>query len=457
MSEQAILKALRTNNTANAIVFVHGFGGDPSSTWASFPDFLGAAQALDGWDIYSLGYASQLAPDFRGIWSGDPSIQTIADHLYTRASIGELEKYDALAFIAHSMGGLAVQRALLDREDLLRRTTHVFLFGTPSHGLQKAGWLKWFKPQVKDMADDGTFISTLRSDWRERWPQSPPFHFWAIAGDTDEFVPASTSLGPFLRDQQLVVPGNHLEIVKPTHNEHLSVQTVVRGIQGDAAPAGPWNAARVALQMLDFRAAVDALEAHTAELDDAHLIQLAIALEGLGNSDKALAILNDAGKRGTDARGVLAGRLKRRWIAAGRSADYNRALELYTSAYHEATANDDHAQAFYHGINVCFLLSAGPEKKTAVTEMATKVLNHCGQIAPKDFWCLGTEGEAHLYLRQPQEALTSYRNAVRVSPAPNPWQLKSMHDQAYHIATILGYESILAELDQIFRPEPNEQ
>lgn len=457
MSEQAILTALRKNNTKNAIVFVHGFGGDPSTTWGSFPDFLGATQVLDGWDIYSLGYASKLAPDFRGIWSGNPSINTIADYLYTRAHVGELEQYEALTFIAHSMGGLAVQRALLDHKDLLRRTTHVFLFGTPSNGLQKASWFKWFKRQTEDMAADGAFISRLRNDWKEQWPQSPPPRFWAIAGDTDEFVPASTSLGPFLREQQLVVPGNHLEIVKPNHIEALSVQSVVRGIQGDAAPAGPWNAARVALQILDFRTAVDTLGAHANELDDAHLVQLAIALEGLGDSDKALAVLEEAGRRGTDARGVLAGRLKRRWLAAGRTLDYNRALELYRSAYEEASANADHAQAFYHGINVCFLLSASSDKKAGVTEMATKVLEHCGQIVRKDFWCLGTEGEAQLYLRQPEEALTAYQNAIRVSPAPNPWQLKSMHDQACQVATILGYNELLVTLDQIYRQEPTLQ
>lgn len=266
MPEQAILKALRKNSTRSAIVFVHGFGGDPSTTWGKFPDFLEATAALNGWDIYSLGYSSKLAPDFRGIWSGNPSIDTIALYLYTRAYVGELEKYEALVFIAHSMGGLAVQRALLDREDLLKRTSHVFLFGTPSNGLQKAGWLKWLKSQIEDMAADGTFVSKLRRDWKQLWPHNPPPRFWAIAGDADEFVPASTSLGPFLREQQLVVPGNHLEIVKPKHKEELSVQTVVRGIQGDAAPAGPWNAARVALQMLDFRAAVDTLGPHADEV-----------------------------------------------------------------------------------------------------------------------------------------------------------------------------------------------
>ncbi|MFZ2407039.1 MAG: alpha/beta hydrolase [Methylobacter sp.] len=454
MSEQSILKALRKSNTKNAIVFVHGFGGDSSVTWGSFPDFLMATPSLDGWDIYSLGYSSKLAPDFRGIWSGNPSIETIANYLYTRAYVGELERYNALVFIAHSMGGLAVQRALLDYNDLLRRTTHVFLFGTPSNGLQKAGWLKWFKRQVEDMAANGEFVHKLRKDWGTPWPKEPPPRFWAIAGDSDEFVPASSSLGPFPREQRLVVPGNHLEIVKPKEKDDLSVQVIVCGIQGEAAPAGPWNAARVALQMLDFREAVDALEVHASELDDMHLVQLAIAIEGLGDSDKALAVLESAGRRGTDARGVLAGRLKRRWITEGREDDYKRALELYTSAYEEAAGNNDHPQAFYHGINVCFLLSAGSSEKAAVSDMAGKVLEHCNQ-APKDFWCLGTEGEAKLYLRMKGEALTAYRNAVSVKPVPEPWQLKSMHSQASQLAAFLNNDDLLPELDKIFRQEQN--
>lgn len=454
MTEQAIIKALRNDHASNAIVFVHGFGGDPSATWGSFPDFLMADAILDGWDIFSLGYSSKLAPDFKGLWSSNPSIKTIANYLYTHAYAGELDRYKALVFIAHSMGGLVVQRALLDREDLLKRTSHVFLFGTPSNGLKKAGWLKWFKRQVDDMAAGGEFIVKLRSDWKNLWPKQPPPKFWAIAGDSDEFVPASASLGPFPDEQRLVVPGNHLEIVKPEVDDHLSVRVVVQGIQGEAALAGPWNTASVALQMLDFSKAVETLEAHADELDDAHLTHLAIALEGLGKPEKALEVLEGAGRRGTDARGVLAGRLKRRWVAEGRKLDYDRALEIYSSAHEEAAAIDDHPQAFYHGINVCFLLTAGGGNQADVPEMAQKVLKHCEQ-APKDFWCLGTQGEANLYLGHTKEALVAYRDAVNMTPEPEPWELKSMHSQACQLAAILDQDDLTSELNQIFRQDSN--
>lgn len=450
MPEQAIIKALRKGNTNNAIVFVHGFSGDPSATWGKFPDFLKSTSVLNGWDIYSLGYSSRLAPDFRGIWSGNPSIKTIADYLYTRTKLGDLVKYDALVFIAHSMGGLAVQRALLDNDDLMQRTSHVFLFGTPSYGLKKAGWFGWFKRQVEDMAADGEFIRSLRNEWDRKWPDKPPFSFWAVAGDSDEFVPASSSIKPFHQNQRLVVPGNHLEIVKPEQENDMSVQVVVKGIQGEAAPAGPWNTGRLALQMLDFRKAVDALESHAEELDDKHLVQLALAFDGLGESGKALAILERRDQCGTDARGVLAGRLKRRWITEGREIDFNRALELYKSAY--ADANGNHDQALYHGINVCFLLSANSGDIAVVSNMAAKVLDHC-RHASKDFWCLGTVGEANLYLGKKGDALAAYKKAVCIQPAPKPWQLKSMHSQACQLAAILNIDDLIPELDVIFRQE----
>ena len=67
------------------VIFIHGFQGDPTATWADFPKLLTEDPALDGWDVLSFGYESDLAPDLTGIWEGEPSIQTIADSLGTFA------------------------------------------------------------------------------------------------------------------------------------------------------------------------------------------------------------------------------------------------------------------------------------------------------------------------------------------------------------------------------------
>ncbi len=63
--------------------------------------FENQATGLSDWSIYSLGYSSQLMPDLRGIWSGDPGIETLANYLDSRAAQHPLSRYKALALIAH--------------------------------------------------------------------------------------------------------------------------------------------------------------------------------------------------------------------------------------------------------------------------------------------------------------------------------------------------------------------
>ena len=89
------------------------------------------------WDIYTLGYATTFHPDFLGVWSADPDLPILATMLKTQASIDPLRRYRSLAVVAHSMGGLVVQRALVDDPELADRTEKVVLFGTPSAGIRQ--------------------------------------------------------------------------------------------------------------------------------------------------------------------------------------------------------------------------------------------------------------------------------------------------------------------------------
>lgn len=450
MAPKPLITFLRRCPGADAaILLIHGFNADTSRTWGLFPQLLSTTPALDGWDLVGLSYQTCLAPDLRGFWTGDPDLQTLATFLHTVISHGELSRHRALVVVAHSMGGLVVQRALLDHPDLVARTSHVLLFGTPSNGLVKAGWLRLLKHQARDMETGSAFIERLRHDWHQRWSDQLPFRFWAIAGDSDLFVPVDTCLDPFPLQQQAVIPGDHLSIVRPQGPDDLALQLLVAAIQGDAAPAGPWNAARVAVQQLEFQRAVDLLQPLAAQLDDHHLVQLALALEGLGRRAEALAVLEPAAARGTDARGVLAGRLKRRWLCEGRQADLQRAQTLYQQAYDAAVASADHRQALYHGINLCFLQTATTDGTPAVA-MARQVLDHCQQT-PADFWSLGTAAEAQLVLADDGAALAGYLAALAVVPPPQPRQIESMHAQACQLATLLGRHTLVADLNAVFR------
>ena len=122
-----------------AVLLLHGFMGDRDDTWDRLPGLLGTAVA--DWDIYTLGYATTLCPDFVGGWSADSDLPNLATLLTTYADTEPLIRYRSLALVAHSMGGLIVQRALIDDPSLANRTNNVILFGTPSAGLRKASWL----------------------------------------------------------------------------------------------------------------------------------------------------------------------------------------------------------------------------------------------------------------------------------------------------------------------------
>jgi len=224
-----------------AVVFIHGFTGDVQKTWGNFPEFLKQHPDITDWDIFSIGYPTSLfALESRRIWFAYPSLRTLADSLRTRIAYPPFDRYENLAFVAHSMGGLIVQRALMDDPRIFEKVSHLFMFGTPSTGLLKAsfGAELFRKSQVRDMADRGEFIISLRRQWEEKVNCSTGFHFKAVRGMNDEFVSEPSCHSPFPQNVRETVPGSHLEIVKPNSPDHLSVQIVVKGLrQKRTAPA----------------------------------------------------------------------------------------------------------------------------------------------------------------------------------------------------------------------------
>jgi hypothetical protein len=175
----------------------------------------------------------------------------------------------------------------------------VFLYGTPSGGLSKAGRFSFLKRQVRDMADTSDFITTLRSHWKAEFEPNAPFLFKTVAGDQDEFVPSS-SLDPFSPSHRIVVPGNHLDIVKPANATCLSTQIILNSLVADASEAGPRNAAALAIESRDFVQAVRLLEGHEAELDAQGLVQLALALDSTGRPEEAITLLDRYAGEETD-------------------------------------------------------------------------------------------------------------------------------------------------------------
>ncbi|GAB6908980.1 conserved hypothetical protein [Desulfosarcina cetonica] len=459
MAEWLINVTRRVPDSKACVVFIHGFQGDPATTWARFPELLCEDPNMGGWDVLSFGYKSHLAPDLTGAWAGDPSIKTIGDSLGAFARTNLVSRYGALVVIAHSMGGLVVQRSLLDHADLAEKVDKVILFGTPSFGLGKA-WifqlpiLRSLNRQVRDMGRTSAFIKSLRSEWNDRFGKSPPFSFLAVAGSEDEFVPRRASIDGFPDDQCAVVPGNHLEIVKPKFASDASLGLVINFIQGQDVPGGRWSTAALALERRDFHKVAKQLGPNRAILDSRALVDLALALDGLGRRDEAMAVLSDAKRQGTDAMGVLAGRHKRNWFQDRVDQEARKALALYGEAY--AIAKDkDAAQAYYHGINLAFLSLVYENDLAKAQDLAKKVLEHCAnaekEALPRErMWRLATEGEANLILRKIDIATQRFQSMLDGPPKPDPWQFTSTSQQALRIADQLGDEQLARTLLTLF-------
>lgn len=436
----------RVQNQKACIVFLHGFTGSNTGTWGSFPDFLIQRTELSGWDVVSLGYSTALIPDLVGIWSADAPIDKLATLFRTTVSFG-LQKHQTLAILAHSMGGLVVQRALVDDPDFTQKISHLFLFGTPSNGLKKTSLVTFLKRQLRDMKYGSAFVTDLRARWQTKFTSGFPFTFWTVAGERDEFVPATSSLEVFPEDRRAVIPGDHLQIVKPQDQKHLGFQVVTKTLLGEAAPAGPWNSANVAVESRDFRKAIQILEGHVDELDEPGLVRLALAYEAVGRSADAIKLLETNGKDLTDAMGTLAGRFKRRWIVERRKQDYDRALKLYSGALEVSKNLPD--QLYYHAINVAFLRFAAGDTNSA-QEMAQQALAHAEQ-GNNRLWRRATHAEASLILGNDDSAITAYADAIQANPMVR--EIESMYQQAMWIADIRKDRDLATKLDGLFRPK----
>jgi pimeloyl-ACP methyl ester carboxylesterase len=445
----------RAKEQEAALILIHGFSGNTRATWASLVDLLVQEQKISSWDIYGLGFPSSLRIDVPGIWTADPDLTVLAQELRTSLSLPPLNRYRAIAIAAHSMGGLIIQRALLDDASISKRIAHLFLIGTPSDGLVKARVFRRFKRQFRDMAKNSPFIQSLRSSWNAKYSGGTSFSLKVIAGDRDQFVPPSSSLSPFPDGVRAVVPGNHIEIVRALNTQNQTFLFLVDSLSGTQKARQIIDGARLAVELRDFQSAIDTLLPRAPQLDDNALVSLALALEGTGRGAEALQLLENryqGGTSSTDALGVLAGRLKRRWLVDRVLADFTRARELYALGLASAESASDHDQAYYHAINIAFLdlmmLAPTSSLTPQIRSLAESAFRHCQDATPNN-WRFATEGEAQLILGNLDEGVNRYAAAIVATNSPR--QIDSMYGQAIQVADRMFGRAGLEKIEAVFR------
>jgi hypothetical protein len=436
-----------------AIVFVHGFTGSGPGTWVDLAPRLLKHPQLASWDGWTLTYGTSWMPDICGIWTADADLPILAARLATDLKDGTLARYKALVLVAHSMGGLVVQKALVDNDLIARRTSSVVLFGTPSNGLVKALSIKFWKRQLDAMAWGGPFINQLRADWTKRFMPKPSFSFLAVAGERDQFVPPESSLEPFPKAECAVIAGNHVTMIHPPADDPNVVDLLVRRIvqSGDIG-----DSALRAIELGDFKKIIPANLDDAEKLDKKALVRLAIALDGVGRRDDAYEVLAKWNRLDSDALGAMAGRLKRRWLLSRDRADAEAAQAHYSKGHELAKAAGQLTQVYYHGINLAFLALVFEGDQKAARAKAQEVLDVCDQVGRErgaDEWVDATRGEAQLILGDAAAAFAAYRHFV--DAGNDPWKVSSTYLNARTIAATLSMRDLARELGQMFGdPDP---
>lgn len=460
---------IREAGNSKAIVLIHGFRGEAHSTFGMLPAYLAGMPRLYEWDLWCVGYSTGLAPDITGVWSADPDLAELAGQLDTLLKDGRLADYGTLAVIAHSMGGLVAQRAVLDGSfgDRLR---HLHTFSTPSGG-KPAGWLWVVKRQVRDMQPDSAFMKKLHADWLAGLPQlwasdedgtpagpgAAPFDYFAAWGTEDQFVTRKMCHGPVSRDFRRFVPGDHSQVVKPLSPRDEMVDLLLRRLD----PAEPGEGGPAAGEAAAVRLAKELLS--EGQVDDQAVGVAVFELERRFGTEAAQQLLEGVDLESTELQGIYAGRLKRRWLADphGCADAGDRALEVYRKAYEEARAAalaggpdeaKHHAQAFYNGINVAFMLLACKQEPQLARETAVQVQEHCAEHAKRTdeeaMWRLATLGDVLQYRGEPAEALRHYAGALELQPDRR--QRSSILQQAVWISRLLEDQVTESELRLLF-------
>jgi|GEM_PF-916109 len=249
-----------TEAASRLIVFVHGFGGRPDTTWPDFPALLRQKAGLAPFDYVFFGYdglrkqATNSGKRFLGFlrsFLSDPSA-------LVNATIPSLEKrqpftYDRVVLVAHSLGAVVTRRALLDAHALQRMPwlpTVRLVFFAPAHtGAYAAGlvtealtdqpwhlaklagyYARFQSPLLADLKEGSQVLRALAADTAKITDHvaPPPAYVCArVLLAEDEIVVNNTRFGvdPVVPPED-VLPTNHTGICKPRRIDHAALRAV---------------------------------------------------------------------------------------------------------------------------------------------------------------------------------------------------------------------------------------
>ncbi|WP_250007946.1 alpha/beta fold hydrolase [Actinoplanes sp. M2I2] len=236
------------------LVFVHGILSS-ADTWSPFLSLIEHDASLDFLAPSTFSYTSppiSLNP-LRRI----PDINDIADSLRTYLT-NDLADVTGLVLVAHSQGGLVVQRMLArtladGRGSELARIRRIVLFACPNSGselalLLRRGLLGWhsqerdLRPLNRDITEAHRVVLNQIIHATSASDGACPIRIIAYAGESDGVVTPTSAKSVF--PEVGVLPGDHFSIIKPDSTSHRSYAALKRNLMEARSAEVPERAPR---------------------------------------------------------------------------------------------------------------------------------------------------------------------------------------------------------------------
>lgn len=445
LKAKEIVTNFRERNTANnAVIFVHGFSGIAVNTFDKIQQLMAEDIEMEGWDMFPFGYSEKLKPKMgKGIWATTEDINRLSDNLITAIKY-KYDHYKRLAIVAHSLGGLAVQKTLLalEKKDF-DRISHLILFGSPNNGINQIN-TKIKDERWDDLQKDGFFIKKLRTDWQKKFSDSYPFKFKVVAGTEDRDVSISSNFEPFNQKYRATVAGHHFSMVQPESSQNDGYQLIIDILNENEFYNLYTDQEEINNLLGEHDAVVKKLLPMKNDLSIKGLKELLYALEGLDRNDEVVEILHNhkLSHENTELLGFLAGRFKRKYLQNFLDEDALKAVNYYTKALNIAVQKQIHEQIYYHAVNLAFLNLIYKEDKNSMRYFAEQAIAATEKDPFNNLWKNATIAEAAIYLGDFKKAKKYYTMAANLAEIRHKMFI---HTNAYH-----AYIFLMGKVDDDF-------
>jgi hypothetical protein len=434
--KEVVTSYRETEGANNLLLFIHGFSGEAADTFGIIPELLMKDEKMNGWDMKPLGYSPNVDPEFgKDIWGGIGDIDKISNYIATSFKY-KFDKYNRIAIVAHSLGGLIAQKAIVNlEEDLRSKISHLILLATPNNGIEVTQLTKLWNNKYLQLSETGEFIVSLRNEWNNLFNNKYPFKLKVAAATDDEYVNITSSFGSFPLNYCETIAGNHLSMVKPKDEFNDCYLLILNTLTNNLFYNKYTNSEEINIALGKYDTVVKKLLPIANTLDINGLKQLTFSLEGLDRKQEALEIVSNhpLAKENGDLFGIIAGRYKRSYLLNYSKNDAENAYEYYKKGLDLAVEINNLSQIYYQAINLAFLSIVANDDEFEMRKYANQALEAANSCR-NNLWKFATVAEANLYLDNIAVAKEYYEKAAEISGIR---EKISIHTNAYKAYTCL--------------------